>query len=572
MDHLRLHVNNKKIVFFTLFIAVSYFIGIFSLSHLLPSHRDFLPNLQSAVFAIVAIILWFYKSKAIEQIGLSSIVYLYLTALLILQPLINQIFYPDSLLFVIVEMTLALFISLAIVNMTDREKNTLSIGVTYMLLIGAIITSLIILLQFFSKDGYMFGLVMPTKDRYYGNVAQPNQAAFILAIGLLVAQYLLLKIKYWYLLLSALFILAIAMTASRGGLILAIFALVVFPLLFNQSKVKKLKNITINILFFSLIYFLSIFAMESPEVSRSSNAIQRFSQEGLSLRIYQFEQAWILFKENIVTGVGWGNYSVASIDKATVLPWFDYGTNSHFLLSQVGSELGVLGLVIFIPLLYLLLKNFSFQMTETKVVIYSVVLLTLLYSMSEYPLWFMRYFIVFIVCLSLIETSVYKVAIKQRCHSLIALFSFILLIGSVYYYLQYQIYSKAAYALNSNMSVVDKKEIYTKLPKVFGFSAYRESFLYGFLDYDSLGLNGKVGLGERTMSYYFSQDILVKQGIYYTLVSDRSNSLQMFQAACVQDFSKKCNDVTNTLNYLYQQNPKSFKTVYDDYKFWLNQR
>ena len=77
--------------------------------------------------------------------------------------------------------------------------------------------------------------------------------------------------------------------------------------------------------------------------SDAMSAVERISNSANSdIRWLLSKQAWLLFLENPITGVGWGNLMGASLDRAQQLSWFSATAHSHFFISNIAAERPVL--------------------------------------------------------------------------------------------------------------------------------------------------------------------------------------------------------------------------------------
>lgn len=181
--------------------------------------------------------------------------------------------------------------------------------------------------------------------RAYGSFPHPNILGLWFVIALIFCLYLKLQKKiYAYgiivLLTSGLFFTWSRQAALALGCGLLIY---VFKSKFSWTARKFLGIIFITLLFLASLYW--------PQITSRTAAIERLEQKSFSERIDYQNQSIALIKNNLLFGVGSGNYITAvqkNIDPD--LPYYLYQP-VHNIYLLVASEIGSLGLLIFISLL-----------------------------------------------------------------------------------------------------------------------------------------------------------------------------------------------------------------------------
>jgi O-antigen ligase len=148
-----------------------------------------------------------------------------------------------------------------------------------------------------------------------------------------------------------LFIIAVSqylilLSGSRGVIISLLTAIIFY--LFLISKIKPRTKIYASV--FMLLIFFGIYKYLVPQrlynfyqYSFSANALQD-SGSSFQMRIVKWEQAMCDFIENPIIGIGTGNSSNKS-------------GFPHNIVLEVAAEFGVLGLLIFIPLVYITVRK-----------------------------------------------------------------------------------------------------------------------------------------------------------------------------------------------------------------------
>jgi O-antigen ligase len=140
----------------------------------------------------------------------------------------------------------------------------------------------------------------------------PNDLATTLAIGIPLAYYLINKEKNKLLyIVSLLYIpfalFGIVLTASRGGLVVAMIALTVIPLTF--FKINNYNKRVIIIFFVLCIIFIMLWLPDNYQniesnIERITETPQRIQEGDLSYRNVIWKAGWNAFKESPIIGVG----------------------------------------------------------------------------------------------------------------------------------------------------------------------------------------------------------------------------------------------------------------------------
>lgn len=569
------YINNEQILAF--FIGMAYLLGILSIMHLLPSERDLNLGLQMLIIVSIGLCsVWWKKSFKLKKVGWSAVIWLYMSFILLIQPLVNNIIYEDSLIFILATMVFMLVLSITVFQISDKQRfvNTLA----WFLLIGSLLHFLTQLAHLFYWDFLFDKLVLPISvgERPTGNIYQPNQAAFIYAMGIASCLYIQshcnslqsntkkLYHTLWYVSLFMLSV-GIAICASRGGLVLGVAAIIVFYLLLHKSLKSKLIYITTSICIFMLGYILGASLLES--YSETQTAISRIEKGGAILRLYHLQQAWLIFLDHPIFGIGWRNFAAGGLIHAEILPWFILANHSHFIVSQVASELGIVGLLVFIPFIYIIFKRLNFSSKNHNAFVFTVISIISLYSCSEFPLWYFSYLMIFAVFLALID-----IELKQLHRNVKPLFfGFILLsmVSSVYYYQAFMRYNKVAEMIVINKNDVSQNQFaLNNLDTPFGFIQFKELMLFSFLPVSTEQLKQKISLGQRVTTIYTSPELLSKQATLLALDGKNREALSLYRASCLYDFGQQCDSIDKLLSVANKEKPLHFGKIYKAFFEW----
>lgn len=554
-----------------------FVLGVLDTRHLAPDSTDLLVNLYVALYLGLGLALstWLLRPKYISRqvYGWGA-----LLLLLLLQPALNRLSYLDSLVFPLGCISLCIILAWTLSGLNQKNKKILADVLAYALLAAGCLT---VLTQFFQALGwhewlkpYVFG--RGGGSRLIGNIAQVNQAVFVAAMALATLPYLYYtrpgKIRNIVYMAAAFWLcLSFGFGASRGGLILALAAVFSSMLFYAQSGRKRIGAATMMLVLAVGGYALGTYWLNlwvSPELS----AVGRFVAGNQNLRLSQLAQAWHAFSHHPISGVGYGMIKGHGLDHAEEIPWFTIGHHVHNIVGQIAAELGLLGLAIFAYFLWIIIRNFQWRgMQPEKGLAYGVLLIIGLYSLSEYPLWFLRFLMLVPICLALIDDSARPA--KWQPYGTVVTLSVTLAFGAWFYANRYLQYSMIFYYVSEdNLPEQELMEAYHHLPVVFGLHNFRDMMLYEITGYDTNRLDAHIALGERSLKAHFTQDMLIKQANLYALAGNTENAGKYYRAACVQDFSQNCNIVIEHLQFNADKTPNVFGRPLADFSAWYQNR
>ena len=211
---------------------------------------------------------------------------------------------------------------------------------------------------------YLQGRPQLSDGRYGADGIHPNHAAVMLGSGLAVAWLLAVGEKplntFWRVLnfsyiLAALY--GVMLTGSRGGFIACVPSLIVICIhLFRQPGSAV---ITAGIFFAALPGLLANPSVQK-NIERIGSISESASADGFTGRGDRWKAAIEIFKDNPIIGVGAGGYRPATRDYGTYAIHSETGEplGAHSSYLQFASELGIVGLGIFLGLLLSIFLNY----------------------------------------------------------------------------------------------------------------------------------------------------------------------------------------------------------------------
>lgn len=562
-------------------IAVAFFWGVVSVQHYLPSGMDFYINTLLVAIISLAMTLFFARQK-IQKISYNCLLWLIFFLLLLIQPLLHQLSYFDAHLLEIAPLLAVILLVLGVAQFTAEQKANAVKVMAYVILFCGVYTVFSQLVQLLQIEILLDTWVFDTEgERLVGNVAQVNQAAFVCTLAMAALIYLLYEAKHlsrftWT--VAILIILWLSMgigfSASRGGVLLAIVALL-SGAIFYQAKIKQ--RAVMALVFFPVLiigYTLGTYLMNAY-MQVEASAIGRMMNESssLHLRISHLHQAWLAFSSQPITGIGWGGIKYFGLQHADEIEWFTVVNHVHNIVAQLAAELGFLGVTIFFAFVVLLLKNLRFSLPPYRAFSFAVLMLLGMYSLSEYPLWYMRFLLLTAFFVAIIDVD--SVSLKLNSKILPLSMSALLSLGAIFYAVQYKIYTNAAYIIREDESVVPyeyKVAVYKDLPSLFGFSQYKELILFLLNPISEENIEGQIALGNRILSVYLADFTMLKQANILMVAGKEAQADILYQSTCLFNFAEQCNIVIENLRANAKEAPEHYQPYYERFAIWYESR
>lgn len=557
-------------------LGLSIFVSLLSTNHVSFGY-DLAINLQVSAVYMLGLSIWFYNQKQLYISILPLLSLMLLFALIAIQPFINFIYYPDSLIFPLAAILISILGAVAIASAQNKEKFLEYFF--YWMILGLFLSFVIQVFQLFNISWSISNIVIINyrfSDRLSGNLAQPNQLAFMYNLGIVALLWnyekYALNSKFKsiiYITLGCLFIIGIFWTKSRTGLFSLVISFILYYLLQIQTNKYSKSNVIakVAIITFTVLILFCVATFLQKVLGNTSTTVDRLTDGTAYVRKSLFLQGYYAFVDHPILGTGWNNYSINSLKYINELPYFMYSLNSHFFLTQIASELGLLGLLCLLPIMIFIIRSFNLKLSSTKSAILVIIILFIVYSTSEYPLWQVRYLIVFFSLIPILnDKHLFKV--KVKVNQLMSLICISIFVGSLFYWYSFDNLLKLdKYMLTNNDNIAIKQEKFLSTTFPYGFNNFKETMHFRFMQTDSNFLDEKITIAQRVLSYQLSTRNMVKYAQLLMLKGDTQQSLLMYQYACKIDGAKNCNLVENSLRYSVQHD-NNYQELYNNFIIW----
>ena len=219
-------------------------------------------------------------------------------------------------------------------------------SICYGLLIGSVILSLNIIIKYIFFNG-----LNPENFKYFSISSTFNYSAFFMFFGLIVSPSILFKKIFYKILLFLLFVVAVFFLQTRSSFI---FGIIFF--IFLSVEIKNLRNFISSsiIVSLSLYLFLNSTYVDENDQNDIVYSISNFENNTSNLERIQMI---ITSFEGINTdpfGAGLGNTKIL-LKKIQI-----YHPHAHNVLANWIYELGYYGIILYVLLVYSILKYLKF--------------------------------------------------------------------------------------------------------------------------------------------------------------------------------------------------------------------
>jgi O-antigen ligase len=370
-----------------------------------------------------------------------------LIGIVLLQVTLGKVAYFDqALLYILYLLFASLLMLLGARLRAYFGIETLSAALALFLLIGAELSAFIGVLQHY-KWHTLFDavVVMQTSPGIYGNLAQPNHFADYIALGLaslgLLFQQRKLNPAYVFLLAVPL-LFVLTLSGSRSSLLY----LLLMVLLAWWSSHRNIKTRALLVYSAMLLagFGLMQLIVQIPFLYGSANdttSVQRLlaynsgGDTSGSIRLYLWREAWLMFTQSPLLGVGFGQFSwhhfqlLPSLKASYISGLYN---NAHNLVFQFAAEAGIAGLAALFVSLGIWINGLRRVPPSASLWWGSAVLGVLaIHSLLEYPMWYTYFLAIAAVLMGTFDETRYRFAQHQFWRFSLALILFLGLLSLI---------------------------------------------------------------------------------------------------------------------------------------------
>lgn len=497
----------------------------------------FFAELTSVICISLFLIFIYLSPKLSFRLHQTSYYFIIIAIYLILDLYINPSIYLSIQWLYIGSLLLGALLANAISALNEEYcHQKVFVTVCYFLMIGALLQDIIVILQMLHQQWLgSFIYYIDSGNAYSGNIGQRNLLAHYLSWGILATSYLVYKrnlsqLTGWTLIIFQAAILGAINSRSLIVYMLAILMILVITMFWQKhlakSLFKTIATTVVLVLIFQILTTPILSFFQSTTVD-SSSVSRMTSNSGMLSRLSEWYKAWLIFSDNPWFGTGWSSYGyqgfVMSSDPTFANSPYENRlfSHSHNIIFNLLAETGIIGTTIILGSFGYLLKPLFMKKWQVEtVIIVSMLTVTAIHSVIELPLWFTNFFIVFVILLTLLLTSLTPYKPPSTVHhtfvrliSTISALVFLFLAAQMYYYY----WKMEQYSFVSDKSEQDKlntaKNIFAigeQQPLIKAYSDYQAfNYLIG-ISPDNLPSSFHKPLSD--YAYYLPQRL---PGIYY---------------------------------------------------------
>jgi len=482
-------------------------------------------------------------------------------------------YFGQTLLYTLYMLWVVLLIILGRALREELGMAVLGTVLASFLLLGTELNALLGILQHYRWHTFLDTVVTAKIGiAVYGNMAQPNHYANYIVMGLASLGLLQPRLRIWQLVLLAaplLFVMVLSGSRSSWIYLLSMAAMAYLW----QRRDPTSKPLFVYTLILVAGFGLMHWVVQLPGLSGYSGnitAMQRLmaSDGSGSVRVYLWQEAWLIFTQFPFLGAGIGQYAWQHFQLAPVLHTPFIGglyNNAHNLLMHIAAEMGLAGLLIVIGTLVMWgWMSWRSQKTVYHWWAYTVLLVLGIHSMLEYPLWYAYFLGIAAVLLGVLESATYKLELQRLGRvSILA----VLVLGFVTLIQYQQGYARLERALTSRpLSQEDKtapRRYREGLIKVYSYpllQPYAELFMNNFIDATPDEIDKKLAMNERAMKFVPISSVVYRRALLLSLAGKQEEaSVQMERAiwAYPADFPAHSKELTE----LAQKDPARFSAL-----------
>jgi O-antigen ligase len=255
--------------------------------------------------------------------------------------------------------------------------------------------------------------------RPFGNMAQANHLATVIAFALAAAMYLVqtrrLNVLLWTV-VSSIYVLGQALTVSRGpwlqtGVVIVAGFWMAVAVARRDGTTRKTKRPWVTPIALLVLFVIVNVAVRWANVryhlGLDVSAAHRFQDVGqIAPRLAMWKYGWTMFKEQPWLGVGWGEFPRHQFDLVKTLGDVEIANNSHDIFVDLLAKTGVIGLgVVLIGLLAWLVRVLRVPHTAARVFGLALIGVLLMHALVEYPQQYMFFLLPAMFVFGLLETE-----------------------------------------------------------------------------------------------------------------------------------------------------------------------
>jgi len=449
-----------------------------------------------------------------------------------------------------------LLIILGAVLQKEFGLTVISVVLAWFFLVGGEISATVGILQHFNIHSFLDDFIAAKNfAAVYGNVGQTNHfAAYIsLTLASLIFLFAAARLPIWVAILLALpllFVLSLSGSRSSG---VYLFAVLVLSLLLywrgtvcTEGNVAKRRLVIASFLLiigFVLMQWLaqtSLFVVPTGTITGVERIFDQAS--GSSIRFYLWKEAWHMFLQAPILGIGIGQFALHHFYLATVFQnpeIFGIYNNAHNIILHLLAETGLAGtLPVVGGIVFWLLGLYSVRRQSLDLALWwllALIGIIGLHSLHEFPLWYGHFLGLAAFLLGAGETRFISMRLPH-IGKLVTLLILVLGWGVMVTVEQdyRQIESIMSDQDNQNKSLVGSNiSVLQALHQKTLLSPYVDYALSSAMELNQEKLDLKLKVNQRVMGFNPSAPVTYKQAILLALNGEHESAIEQAENAAL---------------------------------------
>jgi O-antigen ligase len=255
--------------------------------------------------------------------------------------------------------------------------------------------------------------------RPFGNMAQANHLATVIAFGMSAAMFLVqtrrLNVFLWAI-VSSICVLGQALTVSRGPwlqtgvIVVAGFWMALATARRAGDARRRTRDWAVPVLLVVLFFVVNAavrWANTRFQFGLDASAAHRFEDKSqFVLRLAMWKYGWTMFSHHPILGVGWGEFPIHQFQLVKALGDVEIANNSHDIFIDLLAKTGVIGLgVLVIGLVAWLVRVLRAPHTPHSVFGLALIGVLLMHALVEYPQQYMFFLLPAMFIFGILETK-----------------------------------------------------------------------------------------------------------------------------------------------------------------------
>ncbi|MBX9812686.1 MAG: Wzy polymerase domain-containing protein [Burkholderiales bacterium] len=478
-----------------------------------------------ALFGILLVHLALIKAAYPQQVLLASLYLLWAAALIILGSLLRR----------------------------ETGLAGMSVTLAWFVLAGGVLNALAGILQHYEMRGFLEP-VIATKvfNAVYGNLAQPNHFADHISLALASLLFLCARGKVPLVvagLLSCLLLYVLSLTGSRSAWLYLVAMAVLATLLYRKDNNTGHRRLLIFSLLLLPGFVLAQGLAHSPWLSAPTpltTSTERLIElaSGASDRLQLWREAWLMFLQSPLLGVGYGQFAwqhfllAGTIEGASLT---GHTNHAHNIFLQFLAETGLPGAVTLLAGITIWLWGLRrLELSLESWWVLAMLAVLGIHSMLEYPLWHAYFLGIASILLGAGETRFLRVRLQKTARAGFAILMVVGWVSALSLLHNYYVLETALFPRSPKATRMELDRTRRELMSVHGslLTPYVELAFARALDLDSHNLDQKIEFSSRVMRFAPTAVIVYQHAALLALKGDHAQAMQYLERAVFIDSDK----------------------------------